>query len=583
MFKLKRRIPLLLIGVIILAAIFRILWLDKVPGGLSNDELDYILNAKAVFLQGSDISNTWNPLTLTTPKSSFPQAEIMPLVTFIAIGSLPLSLFYSKLIYSVISIGIVILLYLIAKKLIGEKEAIIVGIIASINPWLLFFGRTAYDAPNAVFFYLFGMYVLLIARGWKLLLAFPFFFLGFYSYIGTKLLLIPFATITIFYSWHFINKRNFKKQYVFLFSSCTLLLVVFALSVFFSNGVRTSEISNPGMEQIIQTTNNQRRLSIQTPLTNVFSNKYVVFTNFSLEKYINVFSPNFLFLHGDSKALFTLWEHGVFYLTDMFFLIIGLYFLFVKKRSVALLLFALILIAPFPAVISNVGVTYAIRAFLLGPLFLIFIGYGIFSIIFLKRGTRYRITISTAIIILYGVQLLNFSNIYFFRNPIYNSESFNFSSRVLMKYLSLQPSGQDAFVVNGNPITPFKQYLFYENVYTRKNTKEIAEMYRRNKFSLNNIHFITCEEVMDIPISSLLVYESGTKCKNIPKDNNNLVIAQLGDSGAIYHIRNDRVCNKYYLSSYISGITFSDLSIEGLAEKRFCEKYIVNYSLSEVR
>jgi len=39
------------------------LWLDRIPIGIGGDELTYVFNAKAIFLTGSDISGTWNPMS----------------------------------------------------------------------------------------------------------------------------------------------------------------------------------------------------------------------------------------------------------------------------------------------------------------------------------------------------------------------------------------------------------------------------------------------------------------------------------------------------------------------------------------
>src|SRR6185437_9740128 len=93
--------------ILLVAFSLRVVFLDRVPTAVSNDEIDYLLNSKSAFLSGSDISHTWNPFTFTPPKSSFPQAEIVPLVTFWLVGPLPLSLLTSKLIYVLFSTGIV--------------------------------------------------------------------------------------------------------------------------------------------------------------------------------------------------------------------------------------------------------------------------------------------------------------------------------------------------------------------------------------------------------------------------------------------------------------------------------------------
>ena len=53
---------LFLVALVVLAAIPRLLWLDKLPPSLAYDELNYVLNAKSVFQSGHNIP--WTALAL---------------------------------------------------------------------------------------------------------------------------------------------------------------------------------------------------------------------------------------------------------------------------------------------------------------------------------------------------------------------------------------------------------------------------------------------------------------------------------------------------------------------------------------
>lgn len=553
--------PWILLLIILVACIFRLIFLDRIPSGVSNDELDYILNAKSVFLAGSDISHTWNPFSLKPPASSFPQAEIVPLLTFWFIGPLPLSLVTSKLIYALFSIGIVVLIYFLTKRLIGTKEAYLAGLVAACNPWLIFFGRSAYDTSIAVFFFLLGWYLLLITKRWNILFAFPAFFIAFYSYIGMKLLLIPFVGIVSVFACY-SNKRD-TKQYATLFILCLALFFFYVALNLNAPGTRMSELATPQMASITELVNTERRLSIHSPLTSIFSNKYVVFGKYALDKYLNAFSPNFLFLSGDVKSQFSLWSHGVFYYLDGLFLLIGFGVLFTKNKKVLLLLATLTLIAPIPSVLSTVGNSYAIRSMLLAPIFIMLIGTGIFYSI---KTYRYSWML---ILIMYIALIANFANIYFLRNPLYNSESFSFSGRELAKYLFLQTN--PVYIINNDPRTPYKEYLFYHNELNKKTANAVAQDYAQKTFTIHTIHFITCNQLDTVPQEATIVYDN---CKKIAPLSTDLVIARLGDGGRIYTIKNDSVCSQYNLKQYPYGISFADLNIEKLSTENFCEKFI---------
>lgn len=560
--------------ILCISALLRFVWLDRVPTGVVNDELDYILNAKALFLTGSDISHTWNPFSFTTPKSSYPQAEIAPLLTFWIIGPLPLSPFVSKLPYVIISIWLVVLIYLITKKFVGSSEAFAAGLVAAINPWLIFFGRTAYDSSLSITALLSGLYVLLITRGWNILWAFPLFVIGFYGYIGSKLLFIPFLFITVGYSWFVTNKKKYSFQYGVLLLLGMIVFGSYVLSQLHMSNTRMGELSTPFMSEIVQLTNSQRKLTIQNPLTSVVANKFTVYARYSMEKYIGAFSTDFLLLHGDGKAQFTVREHGVFYTLDAIFFLIGLCVLYKEQKKVFCLIGALILIAPIPSVLSTVGISYAVRSFLLAPLFIVCIGVGIHEIVSLKRNKVYTLTASLLITVLYGVLLFNFMYIYIYRNPIYNSESSSFSGRVLSKYLSFTEG--PVYIVNGDPRVPLKQYLFYTNGYTRQSAPEIAGIFQKKEYQYNRKIFLTCEQASAIPLGSLVIYDD-PKCVNIPAHDPPLIIGRLDDGGTILNIINDSVCNQFSLKRYPYGMNLSDFVVEKLSQRQLCETFITKY------
>ena len=85
--------PCLLFFILLFAALIRLFLLNSFPTGISNDELHFVLNAKSVFLQFTDLArNGWNPLSLQTiPQEA--SSELTFLLAAPFIGSLPLSLF----------------------------------------------------------------------------------------------------------------------------------------------------------------------------------------------------------------------------------------------------------------------------------------------------------------------------------------------------------------------------------------------------------------------------------------------------------------------------------------------------------
>lgn len=573
--KLKQSLPLLFIAVI--ALILRLIWLDKVPTGITGDELDYVLNAKAVFLTGKDITGTWSPFSLTTPPNEFPKAELPYLIMAPFIGISNFSLFAARLPYALISVLLVLIMYLISYKLFGKNIALLTGFVMAINPWSVYFGRTAYDTQLAVFFYFLALYILLIAKKWHILLAFPILFLAFFSYIGTKILLIPFVVIVTFYVWH-KNKKRYLKQYTTLFLLCVGLVFFFIFSLQNRALLRTGDFLSPNNSKIINTVDTERRLSIKTPIRQLMSNKAVVFGKESINTYLGAFSPGLLFLYAESSPFISLWYHGLFYYIDFLFILLGLVYLFKENRSLWVFLISLIFIAPLPAVASSVGLSYSIRSSLLFPLLTLFISLGIWYIFSLKKGGLYKVLITGLLIISYVILLTNFMYIYLFRHPIFDSDSSGLSGRILSRYIQLAKNkNREITVIEGTSLgrsSTFKQHLFYTNGYNKFTKEKIRRSIINDSSSYDNLKIALCPNE---PFSkeATVVSPSGTNCLTLPKGDN-LLIAKLSDGGGIYSIYNDTICRKYKLSRYPQNITLEDFEIENLSEKKFCEKFITD-------
>jgi len=144
--------------ILIVAFVLRALFINYVAPGIGNDEMDFLVNAKAVWYHFSDIAGVWNPLSFTTIPYEQPKSEILYLLLAPFIGPFSFSVLIARIPFILANIGLVALLYLIIRKIIGERAGIAVAVVAALNPWFIFFSRTSYEAPIAIFFYFLGFY-----------------------------------------------------------------------------------------------------------------------------------------------------------------------------------------------------------------------------------------------------------------------------------------------------------------------------------------------------------------------------------------------------------------------------------------
>lgn len=562
----------LLFFILLFAALIRLFLLNSFPTGISNDELHFVLNAKSVFLQFTDLARSgWNPLSFQTiPQEASSELPFLLAAPFI--GPLPLSLFWSKLFYVLISLTTIFLTYKITLILINPKIALISAAVFTLNPWSVYVGKTAFDAPIALCFFLLFIYLALILRGWKLLLSLFPALIGFYSYIGTKVIFIPLVLIVSYFSFHFRKKARILPYLVLVFGS--LFIVIFYYLNIQKSSVlnRFSELISPNNPQILYQSQTDKNLSLRSPFKPIFSSPVAVLFRQSFSKYLNNFSPDVLFLTGDHTYLVSLWQHGYFYYLDALFLLLGLIYLFWKQRNVFLLLIGLILISPIPEAIRIDRIpAYAFHSVLQYPFLIILISAGIYFTLNSIPKLKYPLLFA------YTILFLNFIDIYFFRYPIFQSEGFNFSRRLLSRYLSLESTKSPIIsVLAKEPESLFRNYLFFNNQITRGNLNQISETYqhsqKRQHFVWENI--LITSNLADINPQGVVISDIDiTDPKYLSSDK--FSIARLSDPGKIFNIYRGITCSSTKLDPFTHNLNFTDFNLEFLPENQFCQKFII--------
>ena len=559
------RTILLLIGVLIIAALFRIIWLDRVPPAIGGDELTYIITSKIIALTGSDSSGTWNPWSIFAFRypTDYPQAEVTyalltPIVTF-----LPLTLVNIKLLFSALSIANVFLVWCIALKLFTPRVAIIAAFVAALNPWSIFLCRTAYEMNPEVFFYLLSITVLLFTKGWSILWSIPTFFLAFYSHIASKTIFLPFIVFSCVLAY-FIHNKQFIKQYLIVAFAGVLLMSFFAFTIFGQTSSRLSELISPNAPAIATTVDALRKATIQNPLSSLISNKYSVVTFIVIQKLFATLSPAYLFSNGDQ--FFGLFDHGLFYVVDALFLVVGLFFLFRDRNKIGLFLVIMLLLTIVPHLLHSIKLdNFTPQISLFFPFAILVIAYGLDWMMFRNRFSSWGLRIGT--IGVYTLFVCMFVNNYFFQFPL--RESFDFRMRVLSRYITL--SGSDPITIyTTSPEDIFSKYIFYTDAINKNTVNTIVKAMETKKYSVGNVTFDTCP--MEIDPRSKTVTNVG--CTPLGSERPDAVISRLSDAGATYKIFNDDVCNDFTLTPYATDITLSDFSVEKLTTERFCRQYI---------
>jgi hypothetical protein len=209
------------------------------------------------------------------------------------------------------------------------------------------------------------------------------------------------------------------------------------------------------------------------------------------------------------------------------------------------------------------------------PCVIILIALGIWEVISLFKKKGYFLFSSVIIIILYSYLLFNFLNIYFYQFTLQGY--FDFNLRLFSKYLVISKNpNEPVFVYSPNASDIFKKYIFYSNSYNKNNVVKIRTIYKTNKFSIDNIKFLGCDNTIDpAKINAIVVYD--VLCGALRNNSHHLSISRLSDGGENFKIFNDKICSSYSLKAYPANIKISDFSIEQQPPKHFCETYVTSH------
>lgn len=565
----------ILFFIVVLAILPRFIALDKVPVSVNADELHYLLDAKSFYLTGKDILGEVTPLDVIlfhSPKSEPLQAELQYFLEIPAVGLMGFSPSNIVLPNAFLSILTVILIYLITLRLFNKNAALFAAFIAAINPWVIFLGRTTYEAGPATLFFLCVFYVLLVTRGWKILLTIPFALLAFYSYIGTKLIFLPFMFLSILYVYLYVNKRKYLKQYSILLLFSLLLTVFFVFQFKQYQISRTSEIILPSNPEIVRQVNEFRKVAVQSSFLNVFDNKFSIYSMVLTKNAFNAFSPNYLFVNAD--YFFMMGGQGLFYYIDAIFLAVGLVWLFTRQRKLFFFIVPLVFIVAIPQILHepNGNGNFTPHIALVIPIFIILIGVGLDQVFSLFKQKKLSYLFVILIGTLYLVAFANFTYFYFYKFPLQDG-TFELQNRILSKYISLYENKVPVRVYSTNPKLAFREFIFFTNSYKKGTVSNINNSLKENKFVLGNVSFVPCRLTELKDANPVVINDRSCKETENMKP---IKIVQLKDSGTRYNIYNDKICSRFNMPRYVSGLKLSDFNIETLSPRKFCETFIIS-------
>lgn len=482
---------LTILFILLLSIFLRFYNLGIVPGGLTNDEAGAIYNSYSIWKTGYDATGKFLPLSINLD-NSFSPVYIYLNAPFI--GIFGLSIFSGRLLFAFCGVCTVILLFFITRELFkNTKIAILSMLVIAVSPWHLQISRSVYDATIALFFILLFIYIFIskVKKG-NILWSLPNIMLAFYSYHATKIYLVFLIPILIFTYWQYLIQR---KKELFIFIIGIFIIFLSFLFIFKNQNVTRKDVFLINdMQSASKIVNWEREKNISPFfLQPIFSNKLLYFLRIIRENYLEAFSPQFLFLYGETSGLagiYGIFFRGVMYIIELPLLILGfIYLLSLKNIKLKFFIIANLLIAPLPSTFT-IDKTYVMRSIMMLPFLVMITACGIYYLFnLIRRMNRLLKIIVTAIFILwYCFLVTEYFYQYHFRYSVYAAEAWFRSSRELAEYLGKNKAKYH----NIDIVNPGNMFIFQYGIFNKIQPELIQIAWKSpSPKKINNIRLIS--------------------------------------------------------------------------------------------
>jgi hypothetical protein len=339
-----------------------------------------------------------------------------------------------------------------------QKIAIISAFLLTVSPWNIQFSRAMFESNLALFFELGYLFFVLKSlqqiKIANLFFLFLFFFLATYSY-SIHLLFLPIITIFLI----IICKKTLSKKVLFTTFFLIIIFVIelpFIFHVFNDGYSRLNQVSilnqNIALDDIVALRSKYGGLS------KVVLNRYTALIITLGENLLKHLNPLFLFPGSDGNIRHR--SGGLIYLSEMFFLISGIFCLIRNKKNIIVM--AIIIIIGYIPASLTLDTPHALRSLNVSPFILIFIAIGITG--FVSALRKAKMCMIFIIIFLYfssiTLYLLNYYKFY----GEYSSSSWGIENKIMAIDSRKHVNNSEYVYITGDFWRPYIYYYFYNQI-----------------------------------------------------------------------------------------------------------------------
>lgn len=490
MLGLIKRKYFLLVLIILLATFLRFWQLGQNPPSLTWDEAAWGYNAYSLGIDGRDEFGRFLPLDYLESFGDY-KPPMYAYLDVIPIKLFGLNEFATRFPSALFGVLTVLLTYFLAKRIFNNWEftemiALVSSLILAISPWHIMLSRAAFEANIASFLLACSIWLFLGGvqeKRYYLPLSAISFALSLYTFNTARIVAPLLVLVLIIGFWKPLLRR---KKYTLLFLILGLIFVLPILKFLLSPQaqLRFKEV-NIFTDINVVKTSNQEIINDSSKLSRIIHNRRVGYFLSLIEHYFDNLNPSFLFIKGDGNPKFSTQDVGELYLWDLPFFVIGILFLFRRKKCVWWLIPLWLALAIIPAATAR-ETPHALRIETSLPTFQILIALGIVELLIWLRSSKYFKLVTVALSLSLFVNVIYFLHGYYAHYAREFSREWQYGYKDSIAYVqSVQDKLDNIYITNAMG-RPYIYYLFY--------TKTDPKIFRKDSdVRRDNFGFVTVD------------------------------------------------------------------------------------------
>ncbi|OGH20482.1 MAG: hypothetical protein A3D74_02825 [Candidatus Levybacteria bacterium RIFCSPHIGHO2_02_FULL_37_13] len=469
---MTKKTVFIFLAIIIIAGFLRFYRITEIPPGINRDEGSIGYTAYSLLKTGMDEYGRVFPVSFESFgdwKLPFYIYTVVPFVSLFGLSELAVR--FPSALFGIATVGLSY--FLIMELLKSRKIAIITSFLIAISPWHLHLSRVESESNAAVFFVVLGVLLFLKSinkTSWLIIPSLICFALTYFTYAGnhvfTTLLVIGIAFI--YRSGIQINKWLVIGAIIFILLSG----FIFYNTLFEASKTKLSGIGIFGDPSVVHAKIEIPRNQHENPnslISRITHNRLTFALERISQNYLNSFSPQFLFIKGGDNKAHNIANFGNMYLIEAPFLVLGLIFLLLTKKTKQVKLILLwFFIAPIAASITK-DAPHTNRMFAIFPILSLVtvLGFTKFTEmlnIWFKNKLLYKKSVLLIIFALFALNILVYMDRYFVHFPRNEAQSWGIGYKALVDVLS-QEKYVSKDVIMSHPEYSHYIFLLFYNKY----------------------------------------------------------------------------------------------------------------------